>query len=259
MAENKETVGYTAEGAALEAQEIAGTDYPTGAAAVIDDEARGAALEAQSLADGEPARVAAAPSPADPAAADERAGAALQAQELNPAEPVAAPAPAQVGYGVEGRVLEARETANVGYPEQPTAGNAAYHATYGAPQQPSAVPAPAGGPTPAPAPAAAAPRPPAPAKPKKPLDPEQIFLICGIIVGGIIIVFGLCMLAYYTPDEVGEFFDTYKMNGSVGFSSVGATAQQVLKAGFSMLLIGLGATDICAFGAKFMKSRKRQK
>ena len=134
----------------------------------------------------------------------------------------------------------------------------------------------------------------------------------------VIIVFGLCMLAYYTPDDVGSLFDTYQMNGSAGFASAGATSAQVLKAGFSMLLIGcvgrgggggagcrgrsgslgcrcyllgravgrlvgglmgrdrilrhngglvgdgsmlligFGATDICAFGAKYMKAKKRE-
>ncbi len=88
------------------------------------------------------------------------------------------------------------------------------------------------------------------------LDPERVFLICGIVVGCIIIVFGLCMLAFYTPAEVSEFFDSYRMNGTAGWSETGATTQQILKAGFSMLLIGLGATDICAFGAKLMKGRK---
>lgn len=68
-----------------------------------------------------------------------------------------------------------------------------------------------------------------------------------MIVGAVIIVFGLCMLAYYTPDDVSSLFDTYQMNGSAGFASAGATSAQVLKAGFSMLLIGFGATDICAF------------
>lgn len=57
-----------------------------------------------------------------------------------------------------------------------------------------------------------------------------------MIVGAVIIVFGLCMLAYYTPDDVGSLFDTYQMNGSAGFASAGATSAQVLKAGFSMLL-----------------------
>ena len=78
------------------------------------------------------------------------------------------------------------------------------------------------------------------------------------IVGAVIIVFGLCMLAYDTPDDVSSLFDTYQMNGSAGFASAGATSAQVLKAGFSMLLIGFGATDICAFGARYMKAKKRE-
>ncbi len=45
-----------------------------------------------------------------------------------------------------------------------------------------------------------------------------------MIVGAVIIVFGLCMLAYYTPDDVGSLFDTYQMNGSAGFASAGATS-----------------------------------
>ena len=61
-----------------------------------------------------------------------------------------------------------------------------------------------------------------------------------------------------TPDDVGSLFDSYQMNGSAGFASAGATSAQVLKAGFSMLLIGFGATDICAFGAKYMKAKKRE-
>ena len=90
-------------------------------------------------------------------------------------------------------------------------------------------------------------------KTHKTIDPEQAFRICGMIVGAVIIVFGLCMLAYYTPNDVGSLFDTYQMNGSAGFASAGATSAQVLKAGFSMLLIGF-----CAFGAKYMKAKKRE-
>ncbi len=94
-----------------------------------------------------------------------------------------------------------------------------------------------------------------------PLNLAMIFggLVLGMVVGCIIVVFGLCMLAFYTPAEVSEFFDSYRMNGTAGWSETGATAQQILKAGFSMLLIGLGATDICAFGAKLMKGRRHQK
>ena len=67
------------------------------------------------------------------------------------------------------------------------------------------------------------------------------------------------MLAFYTPAEVSELFDGYRMNGGQAFSGTGATAQQILKAGFSMLLIAIGATDVCAFGAKLMKGRRHQK
>ena len=55
------------------------------------------------------------------------------------------------------------------------------------------------------------------------LSGKQVFRICGMIVGAVIIVFGLCMLAYYTPDDAADgggaalnraVFDTYQMNGS---------------------------------------------
>ena len=151
-------------------------------------------------------------------------------------------------------------------PQQPTAAThqAAYQATYGAPQQVAAAPqAPTAAATPGTVPtasphAAAAATAAAVQKTRKTIDPEQVFRICGMIVGAVIIVFGLCMLAYYTPDDVSSLFDTYQMNGSAGFASAGATSAQVLKAGFSMLLIGFGATDICAFGAKYMKAKKRE-
>lgn len=279
MAENNETNpqtndGYAEEGRALEQESLAST-YPT-EKAPIDDEARGATLEALSLSDGEPARAAAA-APAPLAAdADALAGAALEAQELSPSEPVAAPAaiPAQAGYGAEGRALE-QETLPPTYPveqpaSQPTPAavpmNAAYHAAYGAPQQPASVPLQNAGPTPASvgghAHPTAAPHAAATAaavrKVRKPLDPVQVFQICGMVVGAIIVIFGLCMLAYYTPDAAGSMFDSYQMNGSTGFSSTGATSAQVIKGGFAMLLIGLGATDICAFGAKYAKTIKHE-
>lgn len=138
-----------------------------------------------------------------------------------------------------------------------SAAQAAYQAAYGAPSCATTTPQAA---TPAtPGAPVTPPRTTAPKKAHTELDPERVFLICGMVVGCVIVVFGLCMLAFYTPAEVSEFFDGYRMNGSAGWSDTGATAQQILKAGFSMLLIGLGATDICAFGAKLMKARKQRK
>ena len=173
-------------------------------------------------------------------------GEVLQSQELNPDEPAVTNEPPVM-------------------PQNPVATHqAAYQATYGAPQQvaaapqaPTAAAAPGTAPTASPHAAAAATAA-AVQKTHKTIDPEQAFRICGMIVGAVIIVFGLCMLAYYTPDDVGSLFDTYQMNGSAGFASAGATSAQVLKAGFSMLLIGFGATDICAFGTKYMKAKKRE-
>ena len=219
----------------------------------------GRELERESLAYGEPART---PGDVETAAAgdaSEMLGEVLQSQELNPDEPAVTNEPPVM-------------------PQNPVATHqAAYQATYGAPQQVAAAPQ---APTAAAAPgtvstasphAAAAATAAAVQKTHKTIDPEQAFRICGMIVGAVIIVFGLCMLAYYTPDDVGSLFDTYQMNGSAGslfdtyqmngsagFASAGATSAQVLKAGFSMLLIGFGATDICAFGAKYMKAKKRE-
>ena len=200
------------------------TNQTPGATAGYGPEGR--ELERESLAYGEPART---PGDVETAAAgdaSEMLGEVLQSQELNPDEPAVTNEPPVM-------------------PQNPVATHqAAYQATYGAPQQVAAAPQ---------APTAAAVQ-----KTHKTIDPEQAFRICGMIVGAVIIVFGLCMLAYYTPDDVGSLFDTYQMNGSAGFASAGATSAQVLKAGFSMLLIGFGATDICAFGAKYMKAKKRE-
>ena len=208
----------------------------------------GRELEQGSLAYGEPART---PGDVETAAAgdaSEMLGEVLQSQELNPDEPAVTNEP-------------------VVMPQNPVATHqAAYQATYGAPQQtaapqaptaPACAPGTPGAPTASPHTAAAATAA-AVQKTRKTIDPEQVFRICGMIVGAVIIVFGLCMLAYYTPDDVSSLFDTYQMNGSAGFASAGATSAQVLKAGFSMLLIGFGATDICAFGAKYMKAKKRE-
>lgn len=208
----------------------------------------GRELEQESLAYGEPART---PGDVETAAAgdaSEMLGEVLQSQELNPDEPAVTNEP-------------------VVMPQNPVATHqAAYQATYGAPQQtaapqaptaPACAPGTPGAPTASPHTAAAATAA-AVQKTRKTIDPEQVFRICGMIVGAVIIVFGLCMLAYYTPDDVSSLFDTYQMNGSAGFASAGATSAQVLKAGFSMLLIGFGATDICAFGAKYMKAKKRE-
>ena len=208
----------------------------------------GRELERESLAYGEPART---PGDVETAAAgdaSEMLGEVLQSQELNPDEPAVTNEP-------------------VVMPQNPVATHqAAYQATYGAPQQtaapqaptaPACAPGTPGAPTASPHTAAAATAA-AVQKTRKTIDPEQVFRICGMIVGAVIIVFGLCMLAYYTPDDVSSLFDTYQMNGSAGFASAGATSAQVLKAGFSMLLIGFGATDICAFGAKYMKAKKRE-
>ena len=222
----------------------------------------GRELERESLAYGEPART---PGDVETAAAgdaSEMLGEVLQSQELNPDEPAVTNEPAvmpQAAPSVAAAPVQ---------PQQPTAAThqAAYQATYGAPQQtaapqaptaPACAPGTPGAPTASPHTAAAATAA-AVQKTRKTIDPEQVFRICGMIVGAVIIVFGLCMLAYYTPDDVSSLFDTYQMNGSAGFASAGATSAQVLKAGFSMLLIGFGATDICAFGAKYMKAKKRE-
>lgn len=222
------------------------TNQTPGATAGYGPEGR--ELERESLAYGEPART---PGDVETAAAgdaSEMLGEVLQSQELNPDEPAVTNEP-------------------VVMPQNPVATHqAAYQATYGAPQQtaapqaptaPACAPGTPGAPTASPHTAAAATAA-AVQKTRKTIDPEQVFRICGMIVGAVIIVFGLCMLAYYTPDDVGSLFDTYQMNGSAGFASAGATSAQVLKAGFSMLLIGFGATDICAFGAKYMKAKKRE-
>ena len=201
-------------------------------------------------------------------------------------QPAAAAAPfvppTQEGYGAEGRAME-QEALNEFYPGQPirteqpatpyyaapqtpaagygaptapspvAASQAAYQAAYGAP---SAGTAPAAG-TAAPVPPAYTPQAAVTAaalkKSRESLDPRRIFLICGMAVGAIMIVFGLCMLAFYTPAEISEFYDPSHFGGNQAFANAGATAAQVLKAGFSMLLIGLGAADICAFGAKLTK------
>ena len=174
------------------------------------------------------------------------------------------------GYGPEGRELE-KDSLAYGEPartpgdvETAAAGDASemlgevLQSQELNPDEPAVTNEPAVMPQAAPSVAAAAATAAAVQKTRKTIDPEQVFRICGMIVGAVIIVFGLCMLAYYTPDDVSSLFDTYQMNGSAGFASAGATSAQVLKAGFSMLLIGFGATDICAFGAKYMKAKKRE-
>ena len=222
------------------------TNQTPGATAGYGPEGR--ELERESLAYGEPARTLGDVETAAAGDASEMLGEVLQSQELNPDEPAVTNEPPVM-------------------PQNPVATHqAAYQATYGAPQQtaapqaptaPACAPGTPGAPTASPHTAAAATAA-AVQKTRKTIDPEQVFRICGMIVGAVIIVFGLCMLAYYTPDDVSSLFDTYQMNGSAGFASAGATSAQVLKAGFSMLLIGFGATDICAFGAKYMKAKKRE-
>ncbi len=286
MAENTHptpgtSAGYAAEGRELEQEALENSSYPVAEAHPLpDDEAAGRVLETESLSCGEPARACGDIEFASAGDTSEMLGEVLQSQELNPAEPAVtnepvplegaavACTPPGAGYAAQGRELEQQTVAQT-YPGQPVAGTAAvagtvaahqaaYQAAYGAP----AADAPQGAPRPAGTTHAVPPAAKPAAAPKKPhaeLDPERVFLICGMVVGCIIVVFGLCMLAFYTPAEVSEFFDSYRMNGTAGWSETGATAQQILKAGFSMLLIGLGATDICAFGAKLMKGRRHQK
>lgn len=244
-----------------------------------DDEAAGFALEARTLGNGEPARVDGAVQTAAAGDASEMLGEVLQSQELNPSEPAvtndpvptqAAPAsctPTGAGYAAQGRALEQEALAQT-YPGQPiatqsaapyyvapasqpaaqpgvAASQAAYQAAYGAPTSatPSNTPA-APSYNPQAAVTAAALQ-----QTRKTIDPRRVFLICGMVTGAIMIVFGLCMLAFYTPAEISEFYSSSHQ----AFANSGATAAQVLKAGFAMLLIGLGATDICAFGSKLFK------
>lgn len=279
--------GYAAEGRELEAESLAGT-YPVSQA--IDDEARGFALQAQALSDGEPARTAGEPIAAAEGDPSEMLGEVLQSQELNPAEPAVTnepvpfqPAASATAYVAEGCALE-QDAVTQAHPGQPVApqqaavpyyaapsgyapqtsgyasqaqsqaaaAQSAYQAAYGAPATsgaPTAGPVPYGAPTrnsQAAATAAAL------QKTRSSVDPYRVFLICGMVVGAVMIVFGLCMLAFYTPSAVSDFYNSSALGGQ-SIAAAGATAAQVLKAGFSLLLIGLGATDICAFGAKFAK------
>lgn len=282
--------GYTAEGRTLEQESLAST-YPTNPATPISDpvtaaagdtsEMLGEVLQSQALNPLEPA-VTNDPVPLEGAAS---AGAVAGAAGAEPTTAAAAAPfvpPTQEGYGSQGRAME-QEALNQAYPGQPirteqpampyyaapqppeagygaptapssvAASQAAYQAAYGAPSTTSAA---ASG-TAAPVPPAYTPQAAVTAaalkKSREGLDPQRIFLICGMAVGAIMIVFGLCMLAFYTPAEISEFYDPSHFGGNQAFTNAGATAAQVLKAGFSMLLIGLGAADICAFGAKLTK------
>ena len=120
--------------------------------------------------------------------ASEMLGEVLQSQELNPDEPAVTNEPAvmpQAAPSVAAAPVQ---------PQQPTAAThqAAYQATYGAPQQVAAAPQ---APTAAAAPgtvstasphAAAAATAAAVQKTRKTIDPEQVFRICGMIVGAVI-------------------------------------------------------------------------
>lgn len=285
MAENTQptsscSTGYTAEGRELEQEALGNGSYPVaGAQSLPDDEAAGFALQAETLSDGEPARVVGDIEAASAGDADEMLGEVLQSQELSPSEPAvtnvpvplegtaAACVPTGAGYAAQGRALEQEAVAQT-YPGQPVAApstapyyaapaaqsasqpvaaasqaayQAAYGATYAAQSPASAAPA-----THNPHAAATAA---ALKKTHSDIDPHRVFLICGIAVGAIMIIFGLCMLAFYTPADIGDFYNSSRQ----AFASSGATAAQVLKAGFALLLIGLGATDICAFGAHLFK------
>ncbi|MDE8703473.1 hypothetical protein PZH32_10950 [Adlercreutzia equolifaciens] len=267
--------GYTEDGHQVESQVVSGSDamsipnepvVPAG-----DDEAAGFALQAETLSDGEPARVTSAPVSPSPADADERAGALLQQQELSPQEPVAtapavAPAanPVSAGYSVEGRQLEQQTVSPVSpssfptepvvpYGAAPTASQA-YQAAYGAPVPPRPT-VPTGN-----APQGAGYNPHAAAtvaayqKTRSAVDPRRVFLICGIVVGAVMVLFGLCMLAFHTPNVAAQAMDAFQL-GQQTYQATGATSQEILKTGFSLLLIGFGATDICAFGAKLFAKK----
>ncbi len=272
--------GYTEDGRQVEGQVVGGSDamaipnepvIPAG-----DDEAAGFALQAETLSDGEPARVASAPAAPSPADADERAGAGLQQQELSPQEPVAAAAPAvpaanpvSTGYSVEGRQLEQQTVSPVTpssfptepvmpYAAAPAASQQAYQAAYGAPVPPrptvptGAAPQTAGYNPHAAATAAAY------QKTRSDVDPRRVFLICGMVVGALMVVFGLCMLAFHTPNVAAQAMDAFQL-GQQTYQATGATSQEILKTGFSLLLIGFGATDICAFGAKLFAKKGNRK
>lgn len=276
MAENTnpETTGYSTEGRADEAQVVEGAtpmtipDEPV--KAVADDEVAGFALQAETLSDGEPARVAPAPAAPSPADADERAGAQLQQQELAPQEPVAAN-PAAAGYTTQGRQLEQQAVtpgAPTSFPTEPvapyaapapapapshTAAQQAYQAAYGAPvnqgTRPYAAAPQAGTYNPHAAATAAAYQ-----KTRSDVNPRRVFLICGLVVGALMVLFGLCMLAFHTPNVMVQAMDTFQL-GQDAYAATGATSQEILKTGFSLLLIGLGGTNICAFGAKLFDKK----
>lgn len=285
--------GYVVEGRELETDSLAST-YPVNQV-VADDEAQGFALQAQTLSAGEPARIVEEPMTAAAGDTSEMLGEVLQSQELNPAEPAVTneppsfqPAPSAAGYAAQGRALEQEAVAQAypgqpaAAPQQPTtpyytapagyapqaapqpqptaaAAQSAYQAAYGAPTAAPVNPVVGAAPHPAqtynPHAAATAA---ALQKTRTPLDPYRIFLICGMAVGAVMVIFGLCMLAFYTPAALGDFYNSSALGGQ-NFVNAGATAAQVLKAGFSLLFIGLGATDICAFGAKFAKKRCRDR
>ena len=183
----------------------------------------GRELERESLAYGEPARTAGDVEPASAGDPSEMLGEVLQSQELNPNEPAVTNDPVPL-EGTAPAAAAAAAPARIGCrlrrrrPRPGAAGRKRRLQASPLPPRPSSRhrrPSPLTRP-PIGRPTARRSRPPRHASPatasphaaataaavqkvRKPLDPEHIFLICGMIVGAIIIVFGLCMLAYYTP------------------------------------------------------------
>lgn len=264
-----------AAGFALQAQTLSAGEpavvpgEPEAAAAGDPDEMLGEVLQSQELNPAEPV-VTNDPVPLEGAAA-----------------PVRGAAP---GYGAEGRRLEQEAVtpgAPTSFPSEPVApysaapaaapmpphvaAQQAYQAAYGAPtsQAAQAWTAPSAGastgayqrpttgaptqPTPVANPHAAATAA-AYQKTRGTVDVRRVFLICGLVVGALMVLFGLCMLAFHTPNMGAQAMDAFQL-GQEYYNATGATSQEILKTGFCLLLIGLGGADICAFGAKLFEKK----
>lgn len=242
---------------------------PEAAAAGDPDEMLGEVLQSQEL------------NPAEPAVTN----------DPMPLEGTATPTcTAAPGYTAEGRQLEQEAVtpgAPTSFPSEPVApygaaqtaapmpphaaAQQAYQATYGAPvnQAPQGWAAPSAS---APAgayqrPATGAPTQPTPVanphaaataaayqKTRGSVDIRRVFLICGLVVGALMVLFGLCMLAFHTPNAGAQAMDAFQL-GQEYYNATGATSQEILKTGFCLLLIGLGGADICAFGAKLFEKK----
>lgn len=93
---------------------------------------------------------------------------------------------------------------------------------------------------------------------------KKTFCTAGIVAGAIIVIFGFIVLSLDTgysgleSTSFGGDFYTYSYRATRVAAQNVCDLAEIVKKGFSFILIALGATDICFFGSKLPEKAEKK-